>query len=141
MTQRQTRSAFAIEPSRNARTKFLRFGGPCEPRRTIRHCEEFSDAAAGRKARRRERTSRASRPAREDVADYRPGLRSGSTPALATPLVVPADRLAGDAALYVTSVRRRWDQQCLSRFRSRSALRLVVNAVRTCPGCHLGADT
>jgi len=78
----------------------------------------------------------ASRPAREI---RRCGLstrsRSGSTraPASGNPPTVPADRLAGDAAFYATSVRRRWDQQCLLRFRSRFALRFVVNAVRMCP--------
>lgn len=84
----------------------------------------------------------AGRQGRNDVADYRPGLCSGLTPAPVTsnPSYHPAGRLAGVAALYATSVWRRWDQQCLSRFRSRSALRLV-NAVRTCPGCHLGANT
>ncbi|RLU20310.1 hypothetical protein DMN91_006918, partial [Ooceraea biroi] len=35
-----------------------------------------------------------------------------------------------DAAFYATSVRRRWDQQCLLRFRSRFALRFVVNAIQ-----------
>jgi len=89
-----------------------------------------------------ERIVPAGRQGRNDVADYRPGLCSGLTPAPVTgnPSYRPAGRLAGDAALYATSVWRRWDQQCLSRFRSRSVLRLV-NAVRTCSGCHLGANT
>lgn len=72
----------------------------------------------------------ASRPAREEYCGLSTRVlarRLRLSPA--TPPTVPAGRLAGDAVLYVTSVRR-WDQQCLSRFRSRSALRLVVLFVR-----------
>lgn len=90
----------------------------------------------------RARASIASRPAREE---RRCGLstRSSSVRRLRlTPATLPttsAGRLADDAALYATSVRRQWDQQCLSRFRSRSALRLVITTTCTCPECHLGA--
>lgn len=118
----------------------------------ICHYEEFSDAAGWRereraergreikeerdRGRERERTRErdaervASRPAREEYCGLSTRVlarRLRLSPA--TPPTVPAGRLAGDAVLYVTSVRR-WDQQCLSRFRSRSALRLVVLFVR-----------
>lgn len=117
----------------------------------ICHYEEFSDAAGWRererargreikeerdRGRERERKGErdaervASRPAREEYCGLSTRVlarRLRLSPA--TPPTVPAGRLAGDAVLYVTSVRR-WDQQCLSRFRSRSALRLVVLFVR-----------
>lgn len=134
--------------------------GTAHPGSPVRHCVEFSDAAAerhreegerrgGRESERESgvRIVPAGRQGRTaDVADYRPGLRSGLTPAPAAgnPSYRPAGRLAGDTALYAMSVWWRWDQQCLSRFRSRSALRLgeppcsYVSGVSS-PRCQLGA--
>lgn len=77
-----------------------------------------------------------------DVADYRPGLRSGSTraPASGNPSCRsrgPSCRRRG-VLRNVGAAATVWDQQCLLRFRSRFALRFVVNAIRTCPGVSPG---
>lgn len=96
-----------------------------------REIKEERDRGRERERKRERDAERvASRPAREEYCGLSTRVlarRLRLSPA--TPPTVPAGRLAGDAVLYVTSVRR-WDQQCLSRFRSRSALRLVVLFVR-----------